>query len=853
MHVCERVAFWRSGLAFSRSHGKGAMVKGIIMAGGFGTRIQPLTHSVPKPMLPVVNRPMLEMIVEKLKEAGINEIIILLYFMPEVIQGHFKDGSHFGVKITYVLPDDDYGTAGALKCAESYVEGDDVLVISGDLVCDFDLNKIVSFHRLKQSQLTITLTTVENPLQFGVVIADQEGRIERFLEKPSWGEVFSDQINTGIYVLDNAVFKMIPVHTNYDFSKDLFPALMAQGKVLWGCLMEGYWRDVGNPESYRSVHKEIFEGKARFEYQGELREDKTGSLYSAKGVKIPADLKIRGTVVVAKGVVIGKGCELHNCVIGEGSVIGDRCRIDSSVIWENVSIGERSVLVNTVVADDCALGEKVHVVQGAMIAHGCRIGKNVAFEKDVMVWPGKTIEDGAIVSSNVIWMDKYKATLFKQNSVIGRSNVELSCEIATRLAEAFGSILPVGCTVYTSRDYHRGSRMLKRAFLGGLLGTGVNVVDLQFMPKNVMRHGLYLNETIGAGVHFRQSLDDSSTTEISFFTSDSLPISTSTVQSIERLFFRENFRRVDVSEIGEIIEKPNLNALYLERMFSLLDRNCFKRCKMNVAVDLMYGVTSEVYPQVINALEIENIVVDAYWDDKKLSRLYIERQKAKEMLGDIVKNLKLDAGFMIYPNGLRLKIITDKGEAVPSYQALLMVLSLADASGEFCNVYLPVWAPDWLDSMFANLTIVRGKWGGLSAKGMQAFDLIADVNDQYIFTKFGLHSDAIFASVKILEMMAKQQIKLTTVLKRVESRHYYERHTIACPESAKGKMMRRFSEYAQGKNVSYVEGIRIDLEPECWVLMLPDPHDNMLYLYIQAPTAKKGKEVLNEYASLLKS
>lgn len=831
---------------------KGRNVKGIIMAGGFGTRIQPLTHAVPKPMLPVVNRPMIEIIVARLKAAGIDEIIILLYFMPEVIQGYFKDGSDFGVKITYVLPDDDYGTAGALKCAEPYVEGDDVLVISGDLVCDFDLGKIIRFHRLKHSRLTITLTSVENPLQFGVVIADEEGRIKRFLEKPSWGEVFSDQINTGIYVLGNEIFGEIPEDTNYDFSKDLFPALMSKGEVLWGCQMEGYWRDVGNPDSYRRVHKEIFEGKTKFDYTGEVIEAKNGCLYHAKGVKIPGDLKIKGIVAVGEGATIGKGCELQNCVIGEGCVIGDRCRIDSSVIWKNVIVGERSNLVNAVIADECVLGEKVNIVQGAMIAQACRIGKNVAFEKDVMVWPGKTIEDGAIVSSNVIWMDKYKATLFKQNSVVGRSNVELSCDIATKLAEAFGSILPVGCTIYTSRDYHKGSRMLKRAFLGGLLGTGVNVVDLQFMPKNVMRHGLYIHGDIGAGVHFRQSLDDSSTTEISFFTADSLPISTSTVQGIERLFFKENFRRVDVSEIGEIIDKPNLNALYLERMFSLLDQNCFKRCKMNVAVDLMYGVTSEVYPQVINALEIENIILNAYWDDKKLSRLYIERQKARETLADIVKNLKLDAGFMIYPNGLRLKIVTEDGNAVPSYLALLMVLILADGSEDIRNVYLPAWAPDWLDASFSNLTIVHGKEGGLSAKGMKEFDLIADVNDQYIFTAFGMHSDAIFASVKILEMMAQQHLKLTQVRKRAESSYYYCRHPIPCPESAKGKMMRRFSEYSKGKSVSYTEGIRIDLDPGCWVLMLPDPHDDRLHLYIQAPTSERGEELLSEYGALLK-
>lgn len=822
------------------------------MAGGFGTRIQPLTHTLPKPMLPIVNRPMLEMIVDKLRSAGITEIIVLLYFMPEVIQEYFKDGSAFGVKITYVIPDDDYGTAGALKCAEPYMEGDDALVISGDLVCDFDLETIIRFHRMKRSKLTITLTSVEIPLQFGVVITDEEGRIERFLEKPSWGEVFSDQINTGIYVINNEVMAAIPSHVNYDFSKNLFPALMGKGETLWGCLMEGYWRDVGNPDSYRSVHKDIFEGKAKFDYPMEVIEEKNGRLFYAKGVTLSTDVKIKGTVVLGEGVSVAKGCDLQDCVIGSGSTIGERCRIDSSVIWKNVVISDRCNIVNAVVADECVIDEKVRIPHGAMIAQGCRIGKDVTFEKDVMVWPGKTIEERAVVSSNVIWMDKYKATLFKQNIVIGRSNVELSCEIVTKLAEAFGSVLPVGCTVYTSRDYHKGSRMLKRAFLGGLLGTGVNVVDLQFMPKNVMRHGLYINESVGAGVHFRESMDDPFTTEISFFTADSLPLNNGMVQNIERIFFKENFRRVDVSVIGEIIEESNLKVKYLDRMYSLLDRNCFKRSRMNVAVDLMYGVASEVYTKVINTLEIDNIILNAYMDEKKLSRFYIEREKAKETLGNIVNTLKLDAGFMIYPNGLRLKIILEEGGTAPGYQALLMVLSLADGCEDIRRVYLPAWAPDWLDGTFENLEIVHGKVDALSAKEMKEFDLIADVNDQYIFTAFGLHSDALFASIKILEMMANQQIKLEWLRKRVESAYYFARHQIVCSESAKGKMMRRFSEYAKGKRISHIEGIRVDLEPECWVLMLPDPHDDILHLYIQAQTKERGEELVNEYAALLK-
>ena len=185
-------------------------MKAIILAGGFGTRIQPLTNSLPKPMLPILNRPMMEHIIIKLRdELGIKEMAVLLYFKPEIIKKHFGDGSSLGVKLTYVQPDDDYGTAGAVAFAREFLD-ETFIIVSGDLVTNFDFKSIEQFHKKKKSKLTITLTSVEDPLQFGVVIANKDDRIEKFLEKPSWGEVFSDTINTGIYMIEPEILEYIP-------------------------------------------------------------------------------------------------------------------------------------------------------------------------------------------------------------------------------------------------------------------------------------------------------------------------------------------------------------------------------------------------------------------------------------------------------------------------------------------------------------------------------------------------------------------------------------------------------------------------------------------------------------------
>jgi mannose-1-phosphate guanylyltransferase/phosphomannomutase len=191
------------------------------MAGGFGTRLRPLTCNTPKPMVPLMNKPMMEHIVALLKAHGVTDIIASLFYQPDVIISHFGDGSGLGVKITYFRADADYGTAGSVRLAADGVN-ERILIISGDILTDFDLTAAVRFHESKKAKATLVLTHEKNPLQFGVVITRDDGKITRFLEKPSWGEVFSDTINTGIYILEPEAIQLIPQREEFDFSKDLF-------------------------------------------------------------------------------------------------------------------------------------------------------------------------------------------------------------------------------------------------------------------------------------------------------------------------------------------------------------------------------------------------------------------------------------------------------------------------------------------------------------------------------------------------------------------------------------------------------------------------------------------------------
>lgn len=826
-------------------------IKAVLMAGGFGTRIQPLTNSIPKPMLPIVNIPMMEHIVNKLRRSGIDEIVILLYFKPEVIQNHFGDGSAWGVRITYALPDDDYGTAGAVGFAREHLDTT-FMIVSGDLVTDFDFDEIIDYHFKKASKLTITLTSVEDPLQFGVVITDEEGKIERFLEKPGWGEVFSDTINTGIYLIEPEILTYIPSNVPYDFSKDLFPKLMEEGVTLWGCSVQGYWRDVGNPISYREVHHDILHGVIDYDLPGKCIHNDEHYLCLQEGVVLPKSVVIRGRVIIGEGSVIDEGTVLENCVIGAGCRIGRECHISESVLWDRVEVGAKTMMKNGVICNDTAIEEGCRIKEGAIVAEHCKIGRGVKVIKDVTIWPHKVIEKNAVVSSNVVWGEIYKNTLFHKGKVIGSANVELTGEMSVKIAEAFGSILQEGSTVYVSRDYHPSSRMLKRFVLGGLLSTGIDCVDIQAIPSNVVRHELFKNEDVAAGVHIRHSVSHIGKTEIVFFTHEGMLIDNNLAKSIERIFFREQFRRVNPSRVGKIRTPHNMKMRYKEDVRALIAKEEFSGSGFKIAANMLHGMVSDIYPALLDTLGIDNIMINDYVSPRKLEKITASNQvEAKKELSEIVQALGLSVGIMLYPNGQRLDIVDDEGHILPRERvlmALLYMLHLHDTKSY--KVYLPAWAPDVMDEKFADIQITRGRLMGKKTDYLGKFDLVADVDAHYAFTEFGYHSDAIYASLKTLEFMALHKMTFSQLMQEIDD-FYYRAISLPCPAATKGKVMRLFMEESKGYEVSHLDGIKITFAPYEWVLMIPDDHEDLVHLYIQSRDAARGEAIREKYLEKL--
>ena len=300
------------------------------MAGGSGTRLRPLTCDLPKPMVPVLNRPIAEHIINLLKRHNITEVIATVHYLPDVMRDYFQDGREFGVQMTYAVEEDQpLGTAGCVKNVEELLD-ETFLVISGDGITDFDLSAAIAYHKKKGSKATLVLTHIPNPIEFGVVITDEAGRIVRFLEKPSASEIFSDTVNTGTYILEPEVLQYLPRDRECDFSKDLFPLLLEKDEPMYGYIAEGYWCDVGHLEAYREAQYDALAAKVDIEYAYD---------------------EVRPGLWVGENTYIDDSAQIETpALIGSNSRIGARARIEGgTVIGDNVTIGADADLKRPIV------------------------------------------------------------------------------------------------------------------------------------------------------------------------------------------------------------------------------------------------------------------------------------------------------------------------------------------------------------------------------------------------------------------------------------------------------------------------------------------------------------------------
>jgi mannose-1-phosphate guanylyltransferase/phosphomannomutase len=834
-------------------------MKAVIMAGGFGTRLRPLTMNIPKPMVPIVNIPIMHRIITLLKKNGITDIVALVYYQPDVIMNYFKDGKDFGVNITYVRAEADFGTAGSVKNAENFIGEDEFLVISGDVLTDIDLSKAIEYHHDKKSKATIVITRVKNPLPYGIVIGRDSGEIIRFLEKPSWGEVFSDTINTGIYVLDPSVLEFIPYKQEFDFSKNLFPLLLEKKFPFYGYIAESYWRDIGTLNDYLEAHLDCLAGLVEIEIKGERIETPKGVIYVGENVEVADYDRFEGVVVIGNNTRIGKKAKIINSVIGSFCEIEDECEIIDSVIWDRTRIKRRAKLTLDVIGYDNFIGEGAEINENVFISDRCTIGNSSKLLPNIKLWPLKVVEDGSILSKSLVWEDKWLSELFTEARVSGISNIEMTPEFGAKLGAAFGALLGQGKTVIVSRDADNVSRMMNRALICGLISAGLNVDDIRIASIPMVRHELRSGRYAG-GLHVRKSPVDKNQTDIIFFDSNGMDLPVGKAKAIERLFFGEDFPRVPHDKVGTINFPVRTIEGYVEKFLSALNIDAIRKQSFKIALDYSNGVAVTVLPNILGQLGCQVISLNAYLEPTKLTRSDEEFEKAVDELSQIVTSIRCDVGFMLNPGAERIWLIDERGKLLSDNRLLSIVtkLFLTVNAKKVKKIAVPISASLEVDLIASEygVEVVRTKnshYGMMEAVLKDPeIKFVGGTKGGYIFPEFLFASDGMFAISKILELMALTELKIGEIEEKLP-KLCLKRLSIPCPRDLKGKVMRYATLESEKFKRQLIDGVKIFFDDLTWILILPDRQKSEVHLFVESNDEKMIDKLIAEYSEKVKS
>jgi mannose-1-phosphate guanylyltransferase/phosphomannomutase len=819
------------------------------MAGGQGTRLRPLTSNQPKPMLPIVGEPMMQHILRLLRRHGFDDVVVTVQFLASVIRNFFGDGSDLGLSLTYATEEEPLGTAGSVKNAEALLD-EPFLVISGDAVTDFDLQEVVKFHRDKGAAVTVVLKRVEDPLEFGIVIAGEDGRIERFLEKPGWGEVFSDQINTGIYVIEPEVLSFIPPGEEFDFAADLFPLLLEKGLPLYGYAPDGYWTDVGTLEAYFTVHRAVLDREIDLELTGFHLED---GIWLAQDAEVEPGARLTGPLYIGPNTRVESGATLREyTVLGSNVVVKSGAFLHRAIVADNAYVGASATLRGCVIGKNSDVSSGATVDEGAVIADECHIGQGAVVNPRVKVYPFKTVDPGALVSQSIIWESRGARGLFGDRGVAGLVNIDVTPEMALRLAMAFASSLPKRSIVVSSRDLTRPARIIKRAMVVGANAAGVHVHDLELAPVPVAR--FYARSArANAGLSCRTAPGDPSSVELVFFDGRGIDIDPATQRKVERIYYRDDLRRAFHHEIGELTFPARGREYYLREMMNVIDADAIRMRAPKVVVDYGFGSTVLTGPPLFGRLGAEVLAVNATLDEERAVISEEQLDEHLERLRDLVPATGADLGVFLDSTGERVRLVDQAGRLLSVGESLLAMLDLVARTTPFPQVAVPI-----VTSRVAE-EIVSAHGGRVIWTKISASALMTAAEERgvafagaegggYIFPEFLAAYDGLMSVARLLELLARTQTSLGAVLDEIPRAHIATRE-VPMPWEAKGSVMRRLLERANGRGDT-TDGLKT-YRGRDWALIAPHPQDPVVRVWAEAGTEGEAEALVDEFAAIV--
>ena len=820
------------------------------MAGGEGSRLRPLTSRMPKPLVPVAGRPIMEHILLHLRRHQMRDVVATVQYLGASIRNYFGDGSEQGVALTYSVEDSPLGTAGSVMLAKQQLT-EPFVVISGDSLTDIDLAAAARFHRERKAIATIVLKPVPNPLEYGVVVMDEGGAVQRFIEKPSWGEVISDLANTGIYILDPAVFDFFRPGEVADWSGDVFPKLLKEGEHVFGWVASGYWEDVGSHAAYVKANFDCLEGKVKVQIPG----DRTGdSIWIHKDAEVSPGARIDGPALIGAGAKVRAGAWVNGpAVIGGYTTIDSGVKISNSITWDHSYIGLNSRLRGSVVCRSVTIKNGCLLEEGSVIGSDVTIGAGSTVNPNVRIWPNKEVEPGAVVHESIIWAGSWKRGLFSSYGLNGLINVEFTPEFASRLGAAVGALAPKGAEIAISRDYTRSARMISRAMMSGLTSSGTTVTDLSVLPAPVSRYWARHNHV--AAVHVQTSPVDPRSADIRLFDDHGLELDKRSERKLEGLFFREDIRRVSHFEIGRIVRRDSQTERYIEDMIAKLDLETVRGAAFKILIDYNNGAAAEVLPRVLQEMNCTVIPLNA-----SPAEVVIEqddsafREHLKEM-GLIVSAVSAKLGVFIDTPGERCFLVDETG-AVLDHDAAFAVLTQLALSKRTGMVLGPASASlaysmiaERMQSRFVPTKITPG---AVLRAAQHADTVVAsDGAGGYCWPDFAVSFDAIFTTVRVLELLAQTGTALGPLRGQIPAVSHRSAVEF-CPWEVKGRVMRTMMERHMKDRVDLTDGVKVFVDGG-WVLVVPDADRPEYHIIASTLDPVQADRLVSEYSQLVRS
>ena len=765
----------------------------IIMAGGEGSRLRPLTCGMPKPMVPILGRPVLGYALQLLKRHGLGEVGITLQYLPEHITRHFGAGNRDGVRLHYCREKEPLGTAGGVLKAASgrHAPTGTFVILSGDGLTDCNLSQAIGFHREKGALATLVLTRVRDPLSYGVVITDESGRVRRFVEKPGWGEAYANTVNTGIYILEPEVLSYIWPDKPCDFGRDLFPQLVRDNKDVFAFVSDAYWCDVGDQEAYVRAQADFLQGRVNLD----------PGLLIAETAQIDDTARIDGPLYLGAGARIGPHARISDCVVvGMNASIGAHSRVAHSILWDDAVIQNHAQLRGVVICRGAQMGAGAAALEGCALGDGAVLGARASLESGAKVWPGKRIDPCMRVTENLVWEGAARPSL-SAGAVETRDPFT-----AHLLASAWVETCEAG-PILIAHDGSPEAQATYATALGALCCQGAHAVALSWAMLPVFRNA-QRGLGIPAGLYVHGN-------KIELTAQQGCMPPKALQRKVETLFARQDFSRPFSRTVAAPQTVSDADALYVGMIAASVPHGAFHKIRPHIAVFVKNPAHGPLVSRVLRVTGVQGRVATGIPHVEPWETGFILSATAESAMAFDSQDI---------PDAVR--------------QTLLAYDSLGPDCGE--------WIAQIDDTAgLETLAATRGRVVRRVSSSMENWAgslLTADAR------QFDLHFDGLYRILRITALLAMRSTTLRGLLADLPA-VYRHAERVACPLPARGHLLRVIAE--SEKIAELHGGLRVTRE-DGFLTVNPDEREAEMVVVGEAASMEVARELCGELLDTIK-